>query len=344
MLEELMACEHCEDSFSLNYLMIPVTIFNIDKEGAEGFNKIYFYLKSLNLNKLEVSPSGAVKAGYRVKRPGWYIKKNRYCVELTVLLLGFAWRIQFRSAIESKMSGRAAFSRFKRILAKDGIDLESYAVENGIEVKSSIEKPPIGAARPIFYHKIFNNCHHIDFHSSFAGGLANSHPEFRPTLEKLFKNRENNEIYKNILNFSIGFMQSIQGCGAKYAQLSKDAIHDNNSRIKKLAEKLTQANRTVLCYNVDGIWYCGAIYHGEGEGEGLGEWHNDVTNCSRFRMKSPGAYEYEEDGVYYPVIRGISNDLKEDWSWGDIYSQEKTKASLFEFTEEEGITNYETSL
>ena len=67
----------------------------------------------------------------------------------------------------------------------------------------------------------------------------------------------------------------------------------------------------------------------------MGEWHNDHINC-QFRMKSDGAYEFIEDGVYYPVVRGVSNDVKGDWQWGDIY-KDKSKAQLFTFTEEEGI-------
>ena len=335
MLRELYRCKHTNSSGYLNYLLIPTTIFNIDEEGAKAFNKIYFWLKDQNLGELERTPSGAIKNKKKIRRPCWDVRINRHCVELTVILEGYAWRIQFRTKLEKKMSGRKAFTAFKRLLKKDGIDLDDYAIDNGPDVKKEIEKPLIGAHHKIYYDRIFQGANHIDFHSSYAGGLANTHPEFRPTLEKVYLKRQEDEINKSILNFSIGFMQSIGGCGAKWAQLSKDAIFDNNQRLRKLTEKLDKAGRTVIAYNTDGIWYQGKVFHGEGEGDGLGEWHNDHIDCV-FRMKSDGAYEFIEDGEYTPVVRGIPNDSKADWKWGDIYT-EKADLKLFIFSLEQGV-------
>jgi hypothetical protein len=130
-------------------------------------------------------------------------------------------------------------------------------------------------------------------------------------------------------------MQSVAGCKAKWAHLSKDAISDNNKRVLNLVERLEKAGRTVLLLNTDGIWYDGPVYHGEGEGSGLGEWSNDHIHC-QFRMAGAGAYEYIEDGVYHPVIRGIPNTTKTKWEWGDIY-KEKAIPDIFMFTEEEGV-------
>ena len=93
-------------------------------------------------------------------------------------------------------------------------------------------------------------------------------------------------------------MQSISGCNARWAHLSRDAIKDNNDRVKKLAETLEKKGRMVLSFNTDGIWYKGPVYHGEGEGDGLGEWHNDHVNC-KFRAKSSGSYEFIENKKYY---------------------------------------------
>ena len=193
----------------------------------------------------------------------------------------------------------------------------------------------IGAKRNVFYDMIFEGVNHIDFHSSYAGGLANTHPEFKPILTKLFEKREEKEEYKNILNFSIGFMQSEKCCKAKWAHLSRDAIKDNNDRIKKLTEELEKRGRIILTYNTDGIWYKGPVYHGAGEGSGLGEWHNDHVNC-KFRAKSAGAYEFIENGVYNPVVRGVSNECKVKWEWGDIYSKE-AEPEMFVFDEELGV-------
>lgn len=335
MIKELAQLKHTASSSRLNYLLIPVTTFNVDKTGAKKFNKIYHWLKRQGLYKLERTRSGGIKTGPRVKRPAWDIKTNHYCVELTVVMEGYAWRIQFRTKLPKGMSGRKAFSLFKKLLLKDGINLDEMAVENGAEIKKTIEHYLVRPYHKFYIDKIYEKAHHIDFHSSFAGGLANTHPEFRKTLQWLYENREKDEINKNILNFSIGYMQSLAGCNARWAHLSKDAISDNNKRVLELAKKLEEKGRIVLLLNTDGIWYNGPIYHGEGEGSGLGEWQNDHKNCT-FRMASAGAYEFIENGVYYPVIRGIPNDTKNDWVWGDIY-KDKAIPNKFCFSEDQGV-------
>ena len=335
MIKELMALNHCRATQRINFLLIPVSNFDITKSGATKFNRIYFWLKKQRLYKLERTSSGGIQNGSHMKVPAWDVRANKYCVEMTVILEGFAWRIQFRTKTPNKLSGRTAFTKFKRLLKKDGVDLDDYAINNGHEVKKDIETYLVKVWHQFYVDKIFSNAHHIDFHSSFAGGLANTHPEFAPTLKKVFRDREKDEMNKHILNFSIGFMQSIQGCNARWAHLSKDAIADNNKRLMELAKKVEDSGRKVLNLNTDGFWYDGPIYHGEGEGSELGEWSNDHTNC-KFRMMSAGAYEYIEDGKYTPVVRGIPNDSKLEWEWGDIYTK-KAVPDIFTFTEEEGV-------
>lgn len=335
MIKELKELKHCKASYRINYLLIPVSNFPITKKGAVAFNKIYLWLKKQNLYKLKRTRSGGIENGSHMKVPAWDIRANKYCVEITAIIEGFAWRIQFRTETPKKLSGRSAFTKFKRLLLKDGINLEDYAIDNGAEVKKDIEKYIVEVHHQFYIDKIFSQAHHIDFHSSFTAGLKNTHPEFAPTLEKLFKGREKDESYKNILNFSIGFMQSISGCNARWAHLSKDAIKDNNVRVRNLASEVEKSGRKVLVFNVDGFWYDGPIYHGKGEGEGLGEWHNDHINC-KFRMSSAGVYEFIEDGEYFPVVRGIPNDTKLNWEWGDIYTK-KAVPDIFTFTEEEGV-------
>ena len=335
MIKELLELKHCLLTNRINYLLIPVSTFEIDEEGAKRFNKIYLWLKKQNLKEIGRTQSGGIKNGAHLALPAWDIRQNKYCLELTVLLDGYAWRIQFRTTPPKKMSGRSAFAKFKRLCKRDGIDLEELAIENGPEVKKTIDNYIVKPNHQFYVDKIFSNAHHIDFHSSFAAGLANTHPEFRKTLERLYKNRERNEEYKNILNFSIGFMQSIPGCKARWANLSKDAIADNNRRVLSLAAAVEKAGRTVLLFNTDGFWYDGDVYHGKGEGEDLGQWHNDHTDC-KFRMSGPGSYEFIENGIYNPVVRGIPNDTKLDWSWGDIYTK-KAIPDIFTFDKEKGV-------
>ena len=90
----------------------------------------------------------------------------------------------------------------------------------------------------------------------------------------------------------------------------------------ELSERLEESGRIPLLYNTDGIWYYGEVYHGEGEGKDLNQWSNDHVNCV-FRMRSTCAYEYIENNVYKPVVKGVmplDKKLPRDkWKWGDIY-------------------------
>ena len=74
-----------------------------------------------------------------------------------------------------------------------------------------------------------------------------------------------------------------------------------------LTEKLEAQGYTVIGYNTDGIFYQKQDgmdwYHDRDEGQSLGQWKTDHI-FDKIRFKSAGAYEYIENGVYHPVIRG----------------------------------------
>lgn len=333
-LKEILENKGSKLTLSPNKILIPVLALDNTEAGAHEFNQ--YYTEILEIGKkwktISRTPSGGVSTARRNFRPPmWDVKYNNACIELTIIT-SYMLRIQFRqttSVIEEENSqtiyGRQAFAAFKKELLRDGILLEQYAIDNGPEVKKSIPKYLIAMERDIYCDRTFTECHHIDFHNSFPAGLVNTHPEFAATITRLYEKRKERPVNKAILNYAIGFMQSIDNCGARWAHLSKDAIADNNKRVEELAKTLRKTGRTVLSYNTDGIWYKGEIYHGPGEGKRLGEWENDHINC-QFRAKSAGAYEFIEDGVYYPVIRGRTNlDLikpRTDWEWGDIYKKE----------------------
>ena len=255
------------------------------------------------------------------------VKVGGFWIDLTINSFGDKHRYQLRmvpkEAIkDGELTGSQAFKIFKEQCLKYGINLDDYIIYNGKEVKLTIPSYLI-KADPGSLDYVFEGANHIDFHSSFPAGLANTHPEFRPLLEELYNKRKENAVYKAILNLTIGYMQSITCCDAKWAHLSKDAITDNNNRIKELTQKLLMNGNIILAYNTDGIWYTGNVYHGEGEGSTLGAWENDHINC-KIRFKSAGAYEYIENGIYTPVVRGLTTfDIekpdRETWEWGDIY-------------------------
>lgn len=321
----------------INYLLIPVNNINIDEGGKEEFNKLYNFVLSLNLPKTLRTPSGGI-SNDKNKQPyqSYDITRTNYCVELLLLYEGWAYRFQFRNTLHRDISGRKAFTKFRRELAKDGVNIDDFAIENGKEVKETIEKPLIALMLPTYADKVFENCYHIDFHSSYPAGLIKACPQMEKTIRRLYINRHKNEDYKAILNLSIGFMQSIKGCGARWSHLSKVAIEDNNTRVIDMAKRLSTSGRRVILFNTDGIWYQGNIYHGVGEGNNVGEWSNDYK-AIKFRAKSEGCYEFiDSDGKYHPVVRGIKNEDKVSWKWGDIYSS-KAEAQIYYFDESKGV-------
>ena len=333
----------------VNKIKMPIYRLNIDEDGARQFNIWYEELMASGFNTIVRTPSGGISISkLNFRPPMWDVKYTKSCIEITVVAFERMLRIQFRQNIaldaecageERQIFGKQAFEAWKRELEKDGIDYDDYAIDNGPEVKKSIPKYMIRVASKYYCgeDKVFENCHHIDFHNSFPAGLVNTHPEFGPTVNRLYENRKVKPINKAILNYSIGYGQSLDNCNARWAHLAKDAIADNNKRLFDLSQKISDSGRQVMLWNTDGVWYQGDIYHGEGEGKKLGDWENDHVNCS-LRIKSKGAYEYIEDGKYYPVLRGYTKldkvKPRNEWKWGDIFH---TDAVVIEFYWREGI-------
>ena len=146
MIKELKELKHCKATYRINYLLIPVSNFPITKKGAKAFNKIYSWLQKQNLYKLERTASGGIKNGCHMAIPAWDLRANKYCAEITLILDGFAWRIQFRTETPKKLSGRTAFTKFKRLLLKDGVDLDKYVIDGKSGIVCENETPEACAA------------------------------------------------------------------------------------------------------------------------------------------------------------------------------------------------------
>lgn len=337
-----------------NWLLLPVNLVPNTEEGIEEFNKIYQACLNSNMERIVRTPSGGISA--RTIFPAFDMQHSKTCCELTICCaygMIFFGRIQLRFTekhqdIEhlnnsKEQYGRQAFIEFKKRCLEHGINLESYAIQNGREVKETIQAPKVKIYDDMVQHMILEDVHHIDYHSSYAGGLANTHPEFREMLQEIYDQRKFNPRMKHLANSAIGCLQSIKICGAKYANLAKDAIEDNNRRIDELTKKLEEAGRWVISFNTDGIWYQGDVYHGEGEGVKIGEWQND-KHASKFRIKSDGVYEYIDatTGIYKPVVRGRTayDKIKprSEWEWGDIYRSDATPK---QYAVKEGVGIYE---
>lgn len=316
---------------TLNQYNTDPNQLNFNKGDVEVYNDLIVMLKASDLNTLIRTKSGAIANGkYKYNNNyAWDLIYTRSYIRLTISIYGKVWVFRFGTDFKKdrpEIYPNVAFATFKQECLKDGIDLDKYKIDNGAEVKQTIDKPLI-LFKDDIKGKTYNNVFHIDFHNSYPAGLCNTHPEFRPTVERIYKKRNDEEtsaLYKAILNYSIGWMQSLKGGKkAEWAHLAADAIRDNNRRILELTIRLQAAGRAVLGFNTDGIWYQGKEYHGAGEGHNLGEWSNDHVYCT-FRAKSNGIYEFGEAGKYYPVVRGVTElDMikpREEWQWGDIYN------------------------
>ena len=324
----------------LNYTKIPVNHFDINESNVLELNKILEYcdkLKEENLIIKRTKSGGISIKGKFVSTLAYDVQVISSGLEITLLtyyynieyktMRNVQFRFQFRSKIknednENVISGRKAFNIFNEKCIEYGIDLNNYVIDNGKEIKKDIPSYIISKTNNAEFDKIYENAHHIDFHSSFPSGLVNTHPEFYDVVNYFYKRRKEDKKCKSVLNNTIGFMQSITTCNAKWANLSRDAIIDNNKRLWNLYFELKKSNRKPLLFNTDGIWYQGEIYHGDNEGKNLCQWENDHINC-KLRIKSAGAYEFIENNKYYPVLRGhtLYDNIKdrEEWEWGDIY-------------------------
>lgn len=310
---------------------------------VEFYNEIRAALKSTDMATLERSKSGSIRKGpkYVNNLYAWDERSSSIGCCITACCGGFTYVVKFGNFKGDKapeVYPNVAFAMFKSKCAEHGIDLDSYKIKNGEEVKKTVPKPIIDMfVKHTINSKPLTNVHHLDFHNSFPAGLANTHPEFRKPIEELYLGRKEHPEYKFVLNDSIGWLHSWSpenGRFADWAHLAADAIKDNNNRIHELCAKLIMTGRVIVGRNTDGIWYQGEIFHDENEGPNLGQWENDYINCT-FRAKSDGAYEFIEDDQYHAVVRGVlGKDLIEPdrskWSWGDIFT---TKEQYFTLSE-----------
>lgn len=317
-----------------NYLLLPCT----QTDSMEEFNEVFFYYRDRNRKEpfklIKRTKSGGISLrGFRGHQ--WDLRNTRACIELTVLDYDGCFRLQYRNNINKdleiddsiKVSGRIAYEKFKAALKEEGINLDDYALtpEEGLKEKEKIEKPMILCPKNLYMGEdvVFHDVYHIDIRSSYPFGLKQYRPEFGAVVDKWFKlKEEGHKEYKAYLNLLIGMMQSAH-IGYKHADISRYAINLNNKRLRDKAQELKDKGDVVLLYNTDGIWFIGD-YVPE-SGNGLGDFR--VDHCAKdFRIKSNGAYEFIEDGIYYPVIRGKTRldriKPREEWGWGDIFRKE----------------------
>jgi len=324
----------------LNYLKTPITVFENNIKGMEEFNKVYFYVKdTLKLNEMVRTESDGICVSHEHRRNNFnsYSVKQRTNgsgVEMVVVFGGtFSWRFQWRQTTDH--NGHRNFLRFVRMCKTHGIDLKKYESTNGEDIKKEIIPAPIKLAHDIYRDHWWKSgdIHHIDLNSSYPTGLMKAFPEFESVIRELYVKKKNDDVYKNILNHTIGFMQS-KYVGYRYSKLSKAAIDYNNNRLKQIANLIIKHKGIILLYNTDGVWYKGKVIDSPEIGNDLGQWKYDYTNVKEFHIKSAGSYEFiDSKGNYVSRARGIQKELLH--KMGDIDTAHGIRK--FWFDKEKGI-------
>ena len=319
-------------SYNRNSCQMPRVIWPLTDEYVDKFNHIVDLCSEAGLEDLLLTPAGHISkknsdADAFAVGPGG---GNRFVIILSTSEGNVRiWLTPNTQEFGKKkpMTGHRGYQLLAKEFAKDNVLLPNYAEPNGEKIKETIEKPMIDVDEDIIGFTI-HGANHLDFHSAYPGALAECYPEMRPTIERLFKQRTDNPELKIALDAGIGFFQSqycrIMDCGPySLARLAQKALNRNKEKMVELTERMKKLDYQILAHNTDGIWYTGGIYHGGGEGPNVGEWENDHINTT-IRFKSRGSYEYIENGIYHPVVRGRTrlDDKKprDTWEWGDIFN------------------------
>ena len=335
----------------LNYNKIPTTVIEAMPGNEDQFNDIYTALLGLsNFKQIKRTNSGGISmsVGRRFMFDQYDIKQVGPVLELTIITLEKSCRIQWRlknykDENEDKKLVSASYY-YKRYwlpkCKKYNINMTDYfcSPEDGLEAKKQIHKPDINIYNNLVRFTALQNVHHLDFHKFYISGLINTHPEFRPVVEDLLKDKQNEKIHKTGLASLIGLFQSpvIQ---YRLAKLSKDAINDAYVRYDEVKDNLVKDNRKIILTNTDGIWYQGELYHGKYESSELLGWSNDHKDCTLI-AKSAGSYQYIEDNKVNTVVRGYTRRdriiPRSEWEFGDIFDP-TVKALMWKFEKDVGI-------
>lgn len=319
-------------SYNRNSCQMPRVIWPLTDEYVDKFNHIVDLCSEAGLEDLLLTPAGHISKknsdddAFTVGPGGG----NRFVIILSTSEGNVRiWLTPNTQEFGKKkpMTGHRGYQLLAKEFAKDNVLLPNYAEPNGEKIKETIEMPMIDVDEDVIGFTI-HGANHLDFHSAYPGALAECYPEMRPTIERIFKQRKDNPELKIALDAGIGYFQSkycrVMDCGPySLARLAQKALNRNKEKMVELTERMKKLGYQILAHNTDGIWYTGGVYHGRGEGSNVGEWENDHINTT-IRFKSRGAYEYIENGVYHPVVRGRTrlDDKKprDQWEWGDIFN------------------------
>lgn len=323
-------------------------------------NELIAALEFEQYNKIIRTKKGNISIAKQNWRPPcWDMIEGKRSYEFTIcgifgfcrILIGNIAADRIDENGQRKLTGRESWKIFEEVRKKTNcpsLDRVRQSVAEGHKAKARFEHPiiEIGQNVEIGINHTYHNVNHIDLHSAHCAGMAAAHPEYRPAFEYLFSQRKTNPEYKHVLTHIWGYAQS-KYVGEMWADWSRLALEWTNKRVRDMANRLTNSGRRVLLFNTDGIWYQGDPI--EDEGSGLGQWANDHIGC-RLRIKSRGAYEYEEpDGSYHAVIRGVTKMDKiierDKWEWGDLFDPDRSEVLMTKWDDKtQRLVGYWTEL
>ena len=346
---KLTQFKHIPYTFDLNKKMIPAIELTYDQINL--FNKVYQYARK-NYLKVNPTPSLGLPNGPDKYRFRYMVVNHNQSIELVIVCAYGCYRflVQPKKLKGNTIPGRKAVLELYKMFDKHNIEFGKFRCSNGLKIKEEIEKPLCMTTNPIYYCKVLENMYHLDFNSSYASRIIEAYPELKPAYEELYKKRkDNNDRFKHVLTNSVGCFQSMycpdwdnrrKVIPYMFANLSKIAINNTRKKVLEMVDKLKANKMIPILTNVDGIWYMSknGPYHDKDEGEELGQWKTDHSNC-KFLMTSVGCYQYLENGKCKTVLRGLTSldktKTRDNWEFGDIMNI--TSDVVYEFNEEKGI-------
>lgn len=326
----------------INYLKLSSNYVSFDVFNA-FCEDLVNRMKDYPYSPFTATRSGGISKKSTSDGPYMYLlRSNRTSlVEIIVLDERGTTRVMYRNALKENqvvnenksemkvLSGKKALGILIDELKKDNIDLYDYQIskEEGqaIHTKDKTMNPRlIKIIDNNDVDKELENCHHLDLNSAYSAGLVENYPEFKTTITRLYEKRKDIPEYKQVLNLSIGVMES-KITGFKWNHLAYKSHEWTNNQIYRMISLIEKRGGRPILLNTDGIWYQSDLPININESGELGGWKHDHKQC-KLRIKSSGSYEFIENSVYTPVQRGHTlldkSKPRELWQWGDIYQEE----------------------